>query len=206
MTVRDTRATSHGIPPGSGSVIRVKLSDAATGLPLAGKIIAETYEPSGQYRTAAETTSSLEGNFELSALSPGGYRLKLIAEGYVTRVIEHSALGTNELKEFDTTLSRRAALNGIVLDENQRPAVKITTLQTMGPDGRGYPMTELPQAISDNEGHFQLSDLPIGSMQIRATCPGYHHLWRPSEVISVPNPPNSSVQVLHMGEGRTKSK
>jgi hypothetical protein len=57
----------------------------------------------------------------------------------------------------------------------------------VAPDGSGYAMPKEPESVTGADGRFELSDVPVGTVQIWAHRDGYHHVWDPRETIPAPS-------------------
>jgi hypothetical protein len=104
----------------------------------------------------------------------------------VERLLEYTAFGGNDFKAYAVKLVKPARLSGVAQDEAGKPVpgVTIRVRNTLAPDGTGYPLPEPPEAISDAEGRFELTGLPVGKLQLWANKAGYHQVWHPSDLVT----------------------
>jgi hypothetical protein len=183
VVVQDQRATSNGFPPGSGSVIRLKVTDYQ-GKPIPGAKL-QIATAGDKAAVIQEAVADAQGAILATGIQAGTYRLSAAAPSYAPRLLEYGQYGTNDYRMYAAKLAPAATLVGRVVDENDEPLVKVSVqpLGLMGPDGMGYPLPEMPKAISDNSGHFQLSGMPVGKLQVRARLADYHYQWNPKEVM-----------------------
>jgi hypothetical protein len=183
VVVQDQRATSNGFPPGSGSAVRLTATDyQGTVVPGAKLQIAVTGDKTTVMK---EATANAEGAILATGIEPGTYRLAATAPGFAPRLLEHGQFGANDYRVFTARLAPAGKLVGRVVDRDEQPLSKVTVqpLGLLGPDGLGYPMPEMPEAISDDSGHFQLSGLPVGRLRLRARLADYHYPWSPKDVM-----------------------
>lgn len=186
VTVLDNRASAHGFKPGTGSAVRAKVTDLATGQPIAKVTLAAFQQGERtKYETVAQAEGTEAGLAVLSQLGEGRYLLVASATGYEPRLLEYARLGTNDYREFAVGLARPTELEGTVLDESGGPlaGVAIKAIHTLGSDGKAYPLLEPPEAVSDSKGQFRLKGLPSGSLQIWAVKASYHQRWNPRELV-----------------------
>lgn len=191
VMIRDARATAHGFKPGTGSVIRASVNDAGDAQPMPGaRLVALAPEAGVGWRKVIEAVGDVTGKVELAGLKEGSYRVVAEAAGYVPRVLDDVRFGSNDYRDYTVSLARPGALSGLVRDEAGKPlsGVKIRARNTLGPDGKGYPMPETLEVESDAEGRFQLKGLPLGALQVIAYRKGYHQRWNPSDLVQVPGP------------------
>jgi hypothetical protein len=183
VVVLDQRATSHGFPPGSGSVIRLQVTDYQ-GKPIPGARL-RIASTGNEATVVTEAVADAQGAILATGIQAGTYRVSAVAPGYAARLLEYGQYGTNDYRIFAAKLALAATLVGRVVDENHNPLSKVSVqpLGLLGPDGLGYQLPEPPQATSDNAGHFQLSGIPVGKLQVRARLKDYHYRWNPKEAM-----------------------
>src|SRR5262249_45255627 len=73
LTVRDTRATSHGYEAGAGSVIRAVVTDFETGQPINSARLAADESGEKGYKPGLAATGDNSGHIELSHLLAATY-------------------------------------------------------------------------------------------------------------------------------------
>jgi hypothetical protein len=183
VSIQDQRATSHGFPPGSGSVMRLTVTDYQDEPIRGAKLqIAATGDKAAVIKEAA---ADAQGAILAAGIPSGTYRLSAAAPGYAPRLLEYGQYGTNDYRVFTAKLAPAAKLTGKVVDQDGHPLGKVTVrpLSLLGPDGRGYPSSQMPEAISDDTGRFQLTGVPVGKLRLAAVLANYHYRWNPDEVM-----------------------
>jgi hypothetical protein len=176
VVVTDERADSAGFK--DGSAITGDVIDMVGHKPIAdAKIelsVAKAYEE--WTPAAASVQADNAGHFALTKAPDGNYGVLATAPGYAPRLLGYVSLRGNTFKHFNVRLAPATKLIGVALDQDGQPVAGITIRPDAitGPDDAGYILPKKPQAITDAQGHFELTDLPPGHTQIFAY--GEHHL------------------------------
>ncbi len=203
MSVRDQRATSNGFPPGSGSVIRATITDYQ-GKPIPGSTL-RIMATGDDSQVHMEVTVESQGEAIATGVQAGSYHVFATAPGYAPRFLGYSSCSVNDYLVFVGRLAPEVSLAGTVVDENGHPLgnVKVWPLGFKGPDGLGYPMysmTEKLTAMTDDQGHFELSGVPVGKLLLQCDIAGYKYRWDPKEPLEIRKEglPDGSECVLRM--------
>lgn len=185
LTLWDARATAHGFAPGSGSVISVAVEDIQTSRPVAKpRLVVASRESALASKASKEAIGDGAGRVVLEGIPAGSSQVYATAEGYVPRLMEYAQIKTNEYREYTVKLAPPAGLRGAAKDENDRPlpGAVIQAQHFLGPDGKGYPVPAEMKTVSDAQGNFEFTGLPLGRLQLWAAKPGYHHQRNPRDL------------------------
>lgn len=169
VKVTDERASANGYKAEAGSVMRGIVYDMVTSKPLAGASICIMNEPGNRDElgglpiTLAQ--SGADGRFEATKVQAGTHRVIVKADGYATRFVGYEQFKADTLREYVVRLAPAAELKGTVTDSVtgkpvQRVRVRADTV--MGPDGRGYPVLNQAETMTDDQGAFTITGLPRG--------------------------------------------
>ncbi|MCB1056267.1 MAG: carboxypeptidase regulatory-like domain-containing protein [Acidobacteria bacterium] len=174
--------------PGARVEIRLERSQGVHGVllgaqnqQLAGATLRFEREVAGRRTSRLARLSVVKGEFHADLPAPGTYDLSFRAMGYREKVLPDVSIGDGESIDLGVVeLARGAAVVGQVLDETtgEPLAGVMTELVTSGPAllavlGRG----QLPQAISDAAGRFELGGLTPGWYQLRLRYRGLAMAW-----------------------------
>lgn len=146
--------------------------DHATGRPLARATVSLLEAPSGQ--VIATTTAGQRGEFVLSGVPAGKYRLRVERYGYADRayVVSQNAvqdglinLEPEAVLHVEVSLKRLPAIEGHVLDENGVgiPGVEVVALRSLDPS------QPVRRAVTDERGHYRLPMLSPGEYLVRTS-------------------------------------
>ena len=182
VRAQDERASAAGVNPIGGALVRAQVFDMATGKPVRGarvtvaRLAGAGQNPKTDYETVAEGISDTPGRVEIAKIPAGTYRVSVAAEGYAPRVAGYDHYGERTFKRFTVEMARSAAARGLVVDSDGKPlnGVKVRTSSVMALDGRGYNSPGPHETATDESGHFELTDLPVGYSLLHAGAPGYH--------------------------------
>ncbi len=138
------------IPLVEGGILRGRVVSAQAGAPIQGARV--------DIQDAGDATTDADGRFEL-AVAPGTWMVVVSHEGHANlrRSVEIRAGGTTE-EEFPLTAG--GAIFGRVLDAAGRPVVHATVL-ALDADS-----SCLSAAQTDNEGRYEIRDLPPGNCRV----------------------------------------
>lgn len=170
-------------PPAKGALLKGDVFDMATGKPVPDvTITVEAYKTDAKnhptWQPTASATGDKLGRYELANVPAGQSRVLLAAPSYATRSMGYQQITDGMAKKYATDLSKAAKVTGTVLDTDGKPVpnVKVRADNTMGIDGRGYPLPEHPEATTDDQGQFTLDGLPTGYAQFFAHAENYFPL------------------------------
>jgi hypothetical protein len=180
VKVIDERLTAHGFTPADGTVLQGRVTDLATGLPLASRTRLQRIEPQkkGGYRytDAIEAPTDKLGHWVLKKTPPGWYRVIVEADGYVPRLAGY--VRPNDQPRwygFDCRLSRPGPVSGKVVDTQGKPLtdveVRLDDVAT-AEDGR-YESPDGYTRRTDAEGRFQFALVPLATARVWTHKPGY---------------------------------
>lgn len=183
ITVRDERASAHGYPAGSGSVVRGRVTDLAGGKPIPGaRITVTTYDRERQaYDEVGAATADVDGRFELAGIPPGEYStITASAKGRASRAVDSVTFGKDTFKEYPSVqLAKAVTVAGTVTsadDGKPMNGVEVEAVTVLTADGRGYGVATTPKATTDASGRFTITGLPAGKCQLFARSDGLHQV------------------------------
>jgi len=152
----------------------------------------------------SETFEDPAGAFVLEGLQPGEWTFTAEASGYAATEEGVSLKLPADAKNIDLVLSRASMITGIVYDPTGQP-VADARVQTGSSGGfRGTGRVERKKrrsADTDEEGRFELKDVPAESTVISATADG----WAASDTLPIEPAPGGEMTeiVLHLKLGGT---
>jgi hypothetical protein len=190
-----------------GATIRADVFDMASNKPLAGaevRVERNTGKSDAWDKVAAATTDAT-GRVTLADVPAGNYRLVVAATGFAPRMIGYEELKDGAGRKLTVELSRAVRFTGTVTDDagHPVPGIAVRADNTMGIDGRGYPLPQHAEDKSDAQGRFTLADVPAGYLQPFAHAPG----WFPLESIKLQAvPPTTPVVVRVVATGGLRGK
>ena len=181
----------HGFSAVDGVVIEGRVTDLATGQPIAATVRIERigYQKKGDDLdpVVAESKADAEGHWVLKHVPPGKasprqgldwYQVVVAADGFAPRVAGYARVDDQpQWKSFDTGLARFAPVSGRVTDGSGKPLADVEVrFVDVEPEsaGRYESPRELKQTCkTDAEGRFHTDQLPAGKATIRLSKPGY---------------------------------
>lgn len=201
VEVIDQRPTA-GAKAAGGAMIMGDVFDMASGKPIVNaEVRVEIYkQPANAYEKSASGNSDKDGRFEVDNIPGGHCRIVAGAPGYATRMMGYEEFRDGGFRKLTVELSKAATISGSVVDAAGNPVAGVTVrvTNTMGIDGRGYAMTDWPQAKSDEKGQFTLTDVPTGYGQMWAFAKGWFHL-ESLKVHAFPEDHSTVVQMVATG-------
>jgi len=143
---------------------------------------------------AAQTTSDAEGRFTLRPLDPGRYLLTAAREGFA----QPRAAVARSGEEAAIELSRGGRIAGVVREASSGKPVALFRLLVLRGD-RGWKLPIRTTTVVDASGHFEVADLPPGSVVLTVSAPGLV----PSEEmeVAVAEPPGVSGLEIRLATG-----
>jgi hypothetical protein len=173
LKVIDERLTAHGFTPTDGTVLQGKVTDLATGLPLASRTRLQRIEPQkkGGYRytDAIEAPTDKLGHWVLKKAPAGWYQVIVEADGYVPRLAGY--VQPNDEPRwygFDCRLSRPAPVSGKVIDSQGKPLadVEVRLDDVASTDDGRYESPAAYTRRTDAEGRFQFDQVPLATARV----------------------------------------
>lgn len=181
MVVIDKRAVRSKKPSENVSKISAAIYDISTGKAVReARLIAVPQGSAASDKTAAqprfEAIADAKGHAVLEKIA-GSYCFEASAPGYAARLAGYEQIGSNTLKNFEIHLSKATSFTGYVVDLENLPVsgAKVAAQNVLAIDGLGYPMPTRAESLSDADGKFTLSGLPIGWTQIWLHDPRFHY-------------------------------
>jgi hypothetical protein len=209
ITVRDERQEAAPVKLEGGSLIRGRVTDMLTGKPIAKaevQAVKTIAKPEGGYETqrVAHAVTDDTGNYELSKLDPAARSIGIRAAGYASRSVEVDAGEKPVYRMVDAELAPEASISGRVVNEVGDPiaGVIVSTTTTLAVDGRGYASAGYRKAETNNEGRFDLKDLPRGYVQLSYRKDRYYHTPL-GELLAVPG---ETVEITMVRTGTIRGK
>lgn len=213
VRVIDMRSQSAPVNVRDGGVVRGAVYDTGTHQGVVGAKVALIQRTERRVRKQAASAQTGEnGLFHISAVPQGYYEVHVLAEGYAGRkagVFDNRS--GHAYLEFDTLISRRASLKGVVVDDkgNPIPGVKVSARNTVAIDGLGYQCASEPVATTDAKGGFEISSLPEGFTGMRCRAPALHQKTSIFELYRVSSRPweeRADVKIVMTGTGVVRGK
>jgi hypothetical protein len=180
IEVVDQRLVAHGFAADDGIVIEGKVTDLATGQPIAATMRLQRVEPQKQggylYPVVAETKADAKGHWVLRKAPAGWVRVVVEAQGFVPRVAGYARFDEQpRWQSYDSALSRSAPVSGRITDEDGKPLADVEVrLDNVQPTSGGR--YESPSAYTfrtDAEGRFRVEQVPVGKATVWLHKPGY---------------------------------
>jgi hypothetical protein len=181
IEVVDQRLVAHGFTPEDGVVIEGKVTDLASGEPLAATARLQRVEPepAGGYRypIAAEAKAGADGRWVLTHAPAGWLRVVVEAEGFVPRVAGYARFDEEpRWHSYDCALARPGPVSGRVTDESGKPLpevdVRLDNVEAASGAGR-YETPDGYATRTDAEGRFQFDRAPQGTATVWVSKQGY---------------------------------
>lgn len=177
VTVHDERASTAGVDTSAGTVIRVAVSDIASGQPLSGATVTVTArDEKGRYtKPLTNAISDAAGVATVTGLVAGVYQISAGAPGYVEAAVAYGQYSTDSYHKFEIALARAGVVSGMVVDADGRgvPDVRVRAANTLITTNVPYRTLNKPDAVTDEHGRFTLRELPVGVAQIRVQSTNY---------------------------------
>jgi 5-hydroxyisourate hydrolase-like protein (transthyretin family) len=196
-----------GVKSATEALLRGDIFDMATGKPINGaKISVEKYgNKPDVWESVATGSSNANGQFEVTRIPAGNYRITASATGFAPRAIGYQEMKSGSGIKQVIELSAAARFSGTISDAEGKPLanVKISATNVMGMDGRGYKPPARAEVSTDANGRFTLTDLPTGYAQAWATLPGWFHVDS-LKLFAVPEPNGAALQMVATGKIKGK--
>jgi hypothetical protein len=180
ITVTDLRLEAHGFTAKDGIVLVGKITDLATDKPITGQMQLQLIEPQpkGGYRYSvmAEVEANQRGDWVLKHTPRGWYRVVVLSEGYVPKVIGHDRFDDRpRLHSYNGGLAPAVAISGLITDERGKPlpGVDVRLGDVTSVTGGIYRSPESYLATTDAKGQFRIDPVPVGEATIRLRKAGY---------------------------------
>ncbi|MDB5331070.1 MAG: hypothetical protein JWP03_2221 [Phycisphaerales bacterium] len=203
VTVTDERASAAGID--GGSAIIADFYDMSTSKPIDGaQIRLENSGPKKEGAAAVTGKADAKGHLLLKGVPAGSYQVLASAEGYVARVLGYAEFRGDTLKRFTVELAAPGEIEGTVTDTRGKriAGVNVRADAVVASNGRGYLLPESKLAVTDDNGHFVISGLPHGSVQLFT----YGKSYAPLDVLAVHAVPGRDVALHMTATGTLKGK
>ena len=177
VTLHDERASTAGVDASAGTVFRVMVSDARSGLPLPGATVTvTTRDEKGRYtKPLTNAVSDAKGIAMVTGLSAGVFQISARAPGYVEAAVAYGDYPEHSFQKFEVALAKAGAVSGTAVDENGAgvPGIHIIAANTLIATNVPYRTLNKPEATTDSAGRFTLADLPVGLVQIWVQSTNY---------------------------------
>jgi protocatechuate 3,4-dioxygenase beta subunit len=170
VSVHDERAATAGVDTSAGTVLVATITDAQTQQPLPGaRFVVTARDAKGQYSSPlTNAVADANGVARIDGLPAGVFQLSAAAEGYAETAVAYGDYPEHAYKKFTASLARAGALSGRVTDANGAPVpnIRVIAANTLLASNVPYRTLSKTETMSDNEGRFTLSNLPIGLVQV----------------------------------------
>ncbi|KAA6459773.1 hypothetical protein DYQ86_16830 [Acidobacteria bacterium AB60] len=160
----------NAAPVGGGFRIAGRVVNAATGDPIPRVTVAAHSQPDG--RVLATAVSDSDGHFSIENLAAAKYPLSASKRGFRTEFYDeheefNSAIVTGEgqdTEHLQFSLAPPASLHGIVTGDGGDPVEGANVMLFRMPDAahRSEGIVHMDNAMTDDTGAYQFSDLPAG--------------------------------------------
>jgi len=136
-------------------------------------ILSSGIEPSEKAR---QTTTNSDGSCQIDRIPLGTYEITVAADGYVSVDLERYDNTRAECYDFEASLAKPFTIKGIVTDRTGKPLkdVGVSARDFVGPDGNEYRHQADSPVLTDEQGRFEIPDLPKGFARIRCRAEGLH--------------------------------
>ena len=199
IKVLDRRAAAAGIQPAAGAVLRGGVYDMFTGKPVSGARVAVA-KNTGQDQWDEVAAAQVDGlgAFEVRKVPAGTFRVVVRADGFAPRAVGQETFRPGGLVELNVELTAAAKLAGVVSDDSGKPirGAKVRA-QPLAIDGRGYASPDRNEAITDDQGKFELAGLPKGFAELWCTAQGYFQPESVGKLYDVPS--NLTLKLVRTG-------
>lgn len=149
---------------GTGAELHGRVVQKSSGAPVAGAQV--LVSPWGRNGDVARVVTDEQGTFSAPGLPAGGYDVVARAPGYVRAMRRGVMVSQGERFELTLELRGMGAVQGTVRDEADRPvAGALVTTDQFVSDMLG---TTYTRALTDAEGRYRLTGLPVGSAYLMA--------------------------------------
>ncbi|HEY7116585.1 MAG TPA: carboxypeptidase-like regulatory domain-containing protein [Tepidisphaeraceae bacterium] len=200
-------AAGAGQKAKGGAMLRGDVFDMANGKPIDGAQVRveRLQRPQNTYEKVVAGTSDKLGRFEVAGIADGQYRLVAAAPGYAPRMLGYEELKDGSSRKLTIELCKIVTFSGTMTDSQGKPVagVNIRASNTMGIDGRGYPLPDAAETKTDAQGHFALPNVPAGYLQIWGYTPGWFQV-EGLKLHAVPQPRPVELKVVATGTIRGK--
>ena len=177
IRVIDRRGSAAGVKSGSGAVVAGDVYDMVTSKPMIGaKVVVEKLIAQNKFERVAGGEADEVGHFRVEKVPAGVYRVVVLAEGYVAKVVGYKGVVADGYLGFeDVELAPESAVEGSVVDEGGKPidGALVRASSVMGVDGRGYRLAQSAEVRSDERGQFRIGGVPRGFAQMVCFADGY---------------------------------
>ena len=180
IEVVDQRLVAHGFTAADGVVLEGKVTDLATGQPIAATMRLQRVEPQEKggylYPVVAEAKADAQGHWVLKKAPAGWVRVVVEADGFVPRVAGYARFDEQpRWQSYDCGLSRPAPVSGRITDEAGKPLADVDVrLDNVQPESGGRYESPLEYTVkTDAEGRFRAEQVPVGKATIWVHKPGY---------------------------------
>ena len=224
IAIVDQRLEGHGFTLADGIVMEGKVTDLATGRPLAARVRLERIEPNAEggyrYLVAAKSAADERGRWVLKKAPAGWHRVVVEADGFVSRIAGYARTDAQpRWSSYDCGLSRPAPMSGRIVDDSGRPLadVEVRVQDVASEAGGRYESPDWYSTRTDADGRFRSDRVPIGHATIWLNKRGYaargwgRRSRRPRRISSYPcsSPPasaSSSNSTGHAAPAATSSR
>ncbi len=180
IEIVDQRLVAHGFTAEDGAVIEGKVTDLATGRPLAATMRLQRVEPQQKggylYPNVAEAKADDGGRWVLKKAPAAWVRVVVEADGFVPRVAGYAQFDQQpRWHSYDCGLSRSAPVSGRITDEDGKPlpGVDIRLDNVLPASGGRYESPHEYKFQTDDDGRFRADLVPVGTASIWLHKPGY---------------------------------
>ena len=180
LEVVDQRLEGHGFTPADGIVLEGKVTDLATGRPVAARVRLERVEPQPtggyHYEMAAQAAADAQGRWVLKHAPAGWHRVVIEADGFVARVAGYARFDEQpRWTSYDCGLSRPAPVSGRVTDDSGQPLadVEVRIGDVASEVGGRYESPDESSCRTGADGRFHSDRVPIGHATIWLSKRGY---------------------------------
>lgn len=162
-TVRDVR-----LQLGPGAVLEGRVVARSSGAPVEGARV--DVSPHGGTGDSGRAVTDGEGHFLVSGLAPGGYDVRVSAQGFSPALRRGLTVSPGERFSVSIVLTGTGSVEGEVKDRAGRP---VPGARVMGPNRSGDGVgTLFLESRTDATGHYRLQGLSVGRQYLTARREG----------------------------------
>ncbi|MBN2591301.1 MAG: carboxypeptidase regulatory-like domain-containing protein [Sedimentisphaerales bacterium] len=164
-------------------LVRGKVIDIETKKPLANARVTlyrrfEDTENNGsiQWNEYKQVSTDSKGLCRIAQIPLGYYQITAAADGYVELDLDVFNNTIAECYDFEIALAKPYTISGIVVDETGKPVkgIGIIADDFLGPDGNEYNLKADNPVLTDENGKFEIPDLPQGFASLRCRTEDLH--------------------------------
>lgn len=175
VIVTDTRPGSIDPRFAGAGLVDMQVVDMSTGKGICESKITLT-QVGNEKAEAIHAVTDPEGKCRIAKIPNGYYETVIEDDGYYIARRDSYDNRTPTYEQFTLALSRPSKIAGIVTDVDGTPVkgVKMISREFIGIDGAPYPALDHLESVSDSNGRFEITGVPIGFCNLRCLDRQWH--------------------------------